>query len=290
MKAFSSIGGILAAAVLVLLSQAVFVVHQVEQALVVQLGNPVRVVSEPGLNFKMPFIQEVHSFDKRLLEFDDDPQEVLSSDKKNLRVDNYARWRIVDPLKFYRTVRNERGALSRLNDIIYSNLREVLGQFTMMDIVAGARADLMERIRDQVNMSADQYGIRVEDVRIKRTDLPPENSKAVFRRMQTERERQAKQYRAEGQEEAVKIRAKSDRDREVILAESYETAQKLRGEGEGEAARIYAKAFNEDPNFYAFTRSMEAYEKAFQKDATMIMEPDSEFFRFFKGQKNLGGR
>ncbi|MBF0423018.1 MAG: protease modulator HflC, partial [Magnetococcales bacterium] len=217
---------------IVLFAQSAFIVHQVQQVLVLQLGKPVRSVTEPGLHFKIPFLQDVHNFEKRLLAFDQEPQEILSADKKNLKVDSYARWRIVDTLKFYQTVRNEMGAASRINDIIYSNLREVLGQFTMMEIVAGAREDLMARIRTQANLQSGQYGIEVLDVRIKRTDLPMENSKAVFKRMQTERERQAKQYRAEGEEEAVKIRSTADRDREVLLAEASRKAEEIRGAGD----------------------------------------------------------
>ena len=267
-------------AVLVLFFQSVFTVHQVEQVLIVQLGKPIRPISEPGLHFKIPFIQEVFSFERRLLVFDQDPQEVLSADKKNLKVDNYARWRIVDPLRFFQRVRNEDGAMSRLSDIIYSNIREVLGQYTMMEIVAGSRADLATRIRDQASLQAAQYGIEIVDVRIQRTDLPPENSKAVFRRMQTERERQAKTYRAQGEEEAVKIRSQADRERVVILATAYKTAQELRGQGDADAARIYADAYRKDLQFFEFKRSMDAYEKVFAKDTTLVLEP-AGFFRYF---------
>ncbi len=268
-------------ALLVVFSQSAFRILQVEQALVVQLGKPIRPITEPGLHFKIPFLQEIYTFDKRLLVFDQDPQEVLSKDKKNLKVDNYARWRIVDPLKFYLTVRSENGARARLNDIIYSNLREVLGQHTMMEIVAGERDDLMDKIRDQANVQAKTYGIVIADVRIKRTDLPPENSKAVFRRMQTERERQAKQYRAEGEEEAVKIRAEADREREVILANADRKSRELRGEGDAESARIYADAYRQDENFYAFLRSLEAYSTGLSSDSTMVLSPNSAFLRFF---------
>ncbi|MBF0358124.1 MAG: protease modulator HflC [Magnetococcales bacterium] len=262
---------------LVILSQSVFTVHQIEQAIVIQLGKLVGPITEPGLHFKLPMIQEVHKFDKRLLVFDQDPQEILSSDKKNLKVDNYARWRIVDPLKFYQTVRNEAGASARLNDIIYSNIREVLGRATMMEIVAGTRSEIRDQIRSKASLQASKYGIEIVDVRIKRTDLPAENSKAVFRRMQTERDRQAKQYRAQGEEEAVKIRAKADREREVTLAEAYRTAQELRGNGDAEATRIYADAYNLDKDFYIFKRTLEAYGKAFAEDTTVVLEPSGFF-------------
>jgi membrane protease subunit HflC len=269
-------------ALLAIIVQSAFTVHQVEQVLIVQLGKPIRPITEPGLHFKIPFIQEVLSFDRRLLIFDQDPQEVLSSDKKNLKVDNYALWRIVDPLKYFQTVRHEEGATSRLSDIIYSNIREVLGQYTMMEIVAGSRADLVTRIRDQANQQAAQYGIEIADVRIQRTDLPPENSKAVFRRMQTERERQAKTYRAQGEEEAVKIRSQAAREREVLLADAYKEAQELRGQGDAEAARTYADAYRRDPEFFEFKRMLDAYEKSFAKDTTLLLE-SSGFFRHLQG-------
>ncbi|MBF0184055.1 MAG: protease modulator HflC [Magnetococcales bacterium] len=275
-------------ALLAIIFQSAFTVHQVEQVLIVQLGKPIRPISEPGLHFKIPFIQEILSFDRRLLIFDQDPQEVLSSDKKNLKVDNYALWRILDPLKYYQTVRHEEGATSRLSDIIYSNIREVLGQYTMMEIVAGSRADLVTRIRDQANQQAAQYGIEIVDVRIQRTDLPPENSKAVFRRMQTERERQAKTYRAQGEEEAVKIRSQAAREREVLLANAYKESQELRGQGDADAARIYADAYRRDPEFYEFKRMLDAYEKSFGKDTTLLLESNG-FFRYLQGNVELKG-
>ncbi|MGN7611990.1 protease modulator HflC [Magnetococcales bacterium HHB-1] len=274
---------VVAALVILLISQSAYTVDQVKQALVVQLGKPKDAIIEPGLHFKIPFIEKVHMFDRRLLMFDQDPQEVLSKDKKNLKVDNYARWKIVNPLIFYRTVGDERGAISRLNDIIYSNLREVLGQYTMMEIVAGERDNLMEQIRNQANKQAGRYGIRVVDVRIKRADLPEENSKAVFRRMQTERERQAKEYRAQGAEEAVKIRSRADKERTVLLADAYRKAQQIRGEGDASAARIYADSYEKDPDFYHFTRSLEAYRSTFQKQTTLVLDPETDFFRYLKG-------
>ncbi|MBF0625504.1 MAG: protease modulator HflC [Magnetococcales bacterium] len=275
--------GFLILAGLLLISQALFTVHQVEQVLVVQLGKPVRAIREPGLFLKMPFLQEVITFDKRLLLYDQESRvEVLSSDKKTLRVDSYAQWRITDPIQFYQSLRNESQALIRLNDIIDSNLRKVLGQFTMMEIVSGERGNLMEEIRVQVNKKTMSQGIEVVDVRIKRADLPAENSKAVFRRMQTERERQAKQYRAEGEEEAVKIRSRADRDREVLLANAYRQSQQLRGEGDAAAAGIYAEAFGRDPRFFDLHRTLEAYRNSMgSSNTTLVLEPDG-FFRYFK--------
>ncbi|MBF0610868.1 MAG: protease modulator HflC [Magnetococcales bacterium] len=268
--------------VLVILSQSIYMVHQVEQVLIVQWGRPDRSVTTPGLHLKIPLYEQVLIFEKRLLAFDQEPQEVLSSDKKNLKVDSYARWRIKDPLKFYQTVRTEVGATSRLNDIIYSNLREILGQYSMLEIVSGSRTDLMSKIRDLANKQAVKMGVEVVDVRIKRTDLPAENSKAVYRRMQTERERQAKQYRAQGDEQAAKIRASADAERAIVLASADRDAQKLRGEGEGEATAIYANAFQKDPRFYFFNRSMEAYRKSFMNsDTTMVLDPKGGFFKHF---------
>ncbi|MBF0164168.1 MAG: protease modulator HflC [Magnetococcales bacterium] len=276
-------------AILVLMTQSVYTVAQWRQALVVQLGKPVEpAISEPGLHFKIPFLQEVHFFDRRLLDFDQEPQEILSADKKNLKVDSYSRWRIVDPLKFFQTVRDENGAADRLNDIIYSNIREVLGQFTMMEIVSASRSDLTQRIREQTNVQANKYGIEIIDVRIKRTDLPAENSKAVFRRMQTERERQAKQYRAQGEEEAVKIRSKAVREREILLADAYKSAQEIRGEGDAEATKVYADAYQSDPRFYQFTRTLEAYSKSMGKDTTTVVLEPSGFFRYLQGMNPSG--
>ncbi|MBF0614342.1 MAG: protease modulator HflC [Magnetococcales bacterium] len=270
-------------ALLITLTQSAYTVAQWRQALVVQLGKPMEpAITDPGLHFKIPFLQEVHFFDRRLLEFDQEPQEILSADKKNLKVDSYTRWRIVDPLKFYQTVRDEGGAADRLNDIIYSNIREVLGQFTMMEIVSESRSDLTLRIREQTNVQANKYGIEIVDVRIKRTDLPVENSKAVFKRMQTERERQAKQYRAQGEEEAVKIRAKAVREREVLLADSYKSAQQIRGAGDAEATKVYADAYQQDPRFFELTRTLEAYTKSLGKDSTTVVLEPSGFFRFLQ--------
>ncbi|MBF0178902.1 MAG: protease modulator HflC [Magnetococcales bacterium] len=283
--------GFVVVAVALLLSQSAYTVAQWRQALVVQLGKPVKpAITDPGLHFKIPFLQDVHFFDKRMLEFDQEPQEILSADKKNLKVDSYSRWRIVDPLKFYQTVRDENGATDRLNDIIYSNLREVLGQFKMMEIVSGSRSDLTQRIREQANEQATKYGIEIVDVRIKRTDLPAENSKAVYKRMQTERERQAKQYRAEGEEEAVKIRSKAAKEREILLAEAYRSAQEVRGDGDAESARIYADAYRQDPRFFEFTRTLEAYSKTLgQETTTLVLEP-SGFFRYLQQGAGPVGR
>lgn len=263
-------------------SSSVFTVHQATQALVLQFGEPRAVVTEPGLHFKLPFVQNVVFFDRRVLEFDAPKEEVIASDQKRLVVDAFARYRIVDPLKFFQTVTNEAVARTRLAAIINASIRQALGSVPLEHIISGERASLMAQIRDIVNREAQDFGIDIIDVRIKRADLPEANSDAVYRRMQTEREREAKELRAEGAEEAQKLRAAADRDRVVLLAEAQKESQITRGEGDGEAVRIFAEAFGQDLEFFAFYRSMEAYRVALgSEDTTMVMSPDSEFFRFF---------
>jgi modulator of FtsH protease HflC len=259
-----------------------FVVDITQTAIVVQLGKPVRNVTEPGLNVKIPFIQEVTYFDKRLLDYDSEAQDVITQDKKTLLLDNFAKWRITDPLKVYQAFQSQRGALQRLHDIIYSELRVELGRHDLLEIVSSSRAELMRVVTQRSNEKASVYGIEIQDVRIKRADLPEQNEKAVFARMQAERERQAKQYRAEGAEEAQKIRSEAEKDREIILAQAYKESEELRGGGDAKAFRIYADAYRQDPKFFEFTRTMEAYKKTFKDKSTLVMSPDSEFFRYLK--------
>ena len=260
-----------------------FVVDITQTAIVVQLGKPVRNITEPGLKFKVPFIQEVTYFDKRLLDYDSSAQDVITQDKKTILIDNFAKWRITDPLKVYQAFQTQRGALRRLDDIIYSELRVELGRHDLSEIVSKTRSEIMAIVTQRANEKARAYGIEVQDVRIKRADLPEQNEKAVFARMQAERERQAKQYRAEGAEEAQKIRSEAEKDREIILAEAYKTSEELRGEGDAKAFKIYAAAYRQDPKFFEFTRSMEAYKKTFSgNNSTVVMSPDSEFFKYLK--------
>ncbi len=266
----------------VLGASPLFVVDVTQNAIVVQLGAPVKNITEPGLYVKVPFIQEVTYFDKRLLDYDSDPQDVITQDKKTLLLDNFAKWRITDPLKVYQNFQSQRGALQRLHDIIYSELRVELGRHDLLEIVATGRADLMKIVTQRANEKASAYGIEIQDVRIKRADLPEQNEKAVFARMQAERERQAKQYRAEGAEEAQKIRSDAEKDREIILAQAYKEAEELRGAGDAKAFKVYADAYRQDPKFFEFTRSMEAYKKTFKDKSTVVMSPDSEFFRYLK--------
>ena len=259
-----------------------FIVDITQNAIVVELGKPKRNITEPGLYMKVPFIQEVTYFDKRLLDYDSDPQDVITQDKKTLLLDNYAKWRIVDPLKVYQNFQSQRGAYQRLHDIIYSELRVELGRHDLLENVATGRHDLMTIVTQRSNEKASAYGIEIQDVRIKRADLPEQNEKAVFARMQAERERQAKQYRAEGAEEAQKIRSEAEKDREIILAQAYKESEELRGAGDAKAFKVYADAYRQDQKFFEFTRSMEAYKKAFKDKSTLVVSPDSEFFRFLK--------
>lgn len=262
---------------------AFFTVPVWMQAIVLQLGEPVRTVREPGLYFKIPFIQTVHFFDRRLLEYEASPKELLTRDKQQLVVDNYTRWKIVDPLRFYQAVRDERGAQSRLDDIVYSNLRENFGRHTLLDIVSTRRAQLMEEVTRKSDTKARDYGIEVVDVRIKRADLPEKNELNVFNRMRTERERLAKKYRAEGNEEARKITSGSDREVRVLIAEAQRDAEVLRGQGDAEAVKIYADAYNRDPELFALVRTLDAYRLALPDSTSVVMSPDSDFLRFLKG-------
>lgn len=267
-------------ALLILTNLTLFIVDETKQAIVLQFGKPIRVIKEPGLNLKLPFIQNVVFFEDRLLVYDAAPTEIITKDKKTLIVDNYARWKIVDPLRFLQTVRDLNGAQARLDDIIYSELRVDLGLFDMSEIVSERREDIMKRVTEISNEKATTYGIEITDVRIKRVDLPSENEKYIFDRMKAERERIAKQYRAEGQEEAAKIIAETEREKTVILAEAYKTAQTLKGEGEAEAVRIYAESFNQDPEFYKFYRTLEAYKNTFREKTTVLLSTDSEFLKY----------
>ena len=266
----------------VLGASPLFVVDLTQSAIVVQLGKPVRSITEPGLQWKVPFIQDVTYFDKRLLDYDSGAQDVITKDKKTLLIDNFAKWRITDPLKVYQAFQTQRSAYKRLDDIIYSELRVEVGRHDLSEIVSKTRSDIMAIVTKRGNEKAAAYGIEIVDVRIKRADLPEQNEKAVFARMQAEREREAKQYRAEGAEEAQKIRSEAEKDREILLAEAYKTAEELRGEGDAKAFKQYADAYRQDPKFFEFTRSMEAYKKTFNGRSTLLLTPDSEFFKYLR--------
>ncbi|MCH8862394.1 MAG: protease modulator HflC [Proteobacteria bacterium] len=262
---------------------SMFTVSETQQAIVVRFGNPKHIVQNPGLHFKVPFIEDVRYLDKRLLNLDIPAQEVIAADQKRLVVDAIARFRIVDPLLMYTRVRTENGARQQLNTVLISNIRQVLGSEVFVTLLSGERAELMHRIRDNVNRDARNYGIEIVDVRIKRADLPAANSEAIFSQMRTAREREAREARAEGLEQAVGIRARADRDRTILLAEARKKSEILRGEGEGQAVKIFADAFSTDEDFFEFYRSMQAYKKALgNDDTTLILSPDSEFFKFFR--------
>lgn len=273
---------VLLLAALVLGYSSLFTVYQTQQALVVRLGQPVRVVTEPGLHVKMPLIDSVIAIDKRILDLENPAQEVIASDQKRLVVDAFARYRIREPLRFYQTVNTIAGANSQLSILLNSALRRVLGEATLTNVVRDERAQLMARVREQLDREAAVYGIAVVDVRIRRADLPDQNSQAVYQRMQTERQREAAEFRAQGSQRSQEIRSKADRDVTVLLAEATSQAEQLRGEGDAERNRIFAEAFSRDPDFFAFYRSMQAYEAGLRhNDTRMVLQPDSEFFRYF---------
>jgi membrane protease subunit HflC len=274
--------GVAVGALALLAASALFTVHQTQQALVLQFGNPKRIITEPGLHVKIPFVQNAIYIDRRVLDYDAVSEEVILGDQKRLVVDAFARYRIVDPLRFYQTVGSEAVLRGRINTILDASLRKVLGEVPLFTVLSEDRSRLMERIRQQANNEAKQFGIDVIDVRIKRADLPAENSQAIYRRMQTEREREAKELRAQGAEMAQRIRARADRERRVLLAEARKEAQITRGEGDGEAVRIFAEAFGRDIDFFTFYRSMQAYRNALgDENTSFVLSPDSEFFRFF---------
>ena len=266
----------------VFIFQSLFIVQEINQAIVLQFGDPKKIISKAGLNFKLPFIQNVVYLDKRILNLDNAPEEVIAADQKRLIVDAIARFKIVDPLKFYISVGNERVARSRLSTIINSRIRGVLGTQELATLLSTDRARQMQIIQSQVNQEAQNFGIEIVDVRIKRADLPPANSEAIYKRMQTEREREAKEFRAQGAEIAQKIRSTADKDVTVILAEANKKSEIMKGEGDGERNKIFANAFGRDPNFFAFYRAMQAYEKALiGGETSLVLSPDSEFFKFF---------
>ena len=273
-----------AALLLAGVSGSLFTVNQTQQALVLQFGEPKRTIQEPGLAFKLPFIQDVTYYEKRVLSLiPQDAEEVILSDQKRLQVDAYARYQIEDPLLFYQTVRNELGARGRLEAIIDSSVRRALGRETLASILTGQRNDITRSIGEEVNASVSSLGIKIIDVRLRRADYPAATSQNIFNRMKSEREREAKEFRATGEEEAQKIRADAEKTRTVIISEAQREAQETRGAGDGKAIEIYADSFGQDADFFAFYRSMEAYRKSMNNnDTSLVLSPDSTFFRFFK--------
>jgi membrane protease subunit HflC len=268
----------------ILINSATFIVQEWQQAIVIELGKPKRTVVNAGLHFKKPLIQNVVEFEKRLLEYDADPRVLITGDKQQVLVDNYSRWKITDPLKFYKSVRTVNGAVSRLDDVIYSALREVLGQNTLKALISEKRSELCEQALAISNetIARENYGIEVVDVRIKRADLPEENTRNVFARMRTEREQLAKKYRSEGEEEAKKIRSQAEKEARIIQANAKKESEIIRGEGDAMSTKIYANAYNQDPDFYEFTRTLDSYKKIFQEGTEIYLSPDSSLLEILK--------
>lgn len=286
MKIFSII---LLAAVVIVAANALYVVGQAEQAIVLQFGEPVRVVKEPGLKLKVPFIQNVVIYDKRLLNLDPPAQEVVLNDKKRLDVDSFTRYQIVDPLKFYKTVRTEEQARSKLEEIVNSSLRKILGRITLQELLSQQRTQIMKDISTAVKVDAEQIGVSVADVRIRRADLPIEVLQAINARMKSEREREAKEFRGQGQQISQQIRAQAEKERTIIIADADKQAQIIRGNGDKEAIEIWNNAASTDPEFYAYYRSLEAYRNAMaDADTSLVLAPNSEFFEFFGKSLPLG--
>ena len=278
---------IIIAAIAATASSALFIVNETQQALVIQFGEPKRTVDQPGLKFKLPFIQDVIFFEKRVLSFiPDEGEEAILKDQKRLKVDTYARFKIVDPLRFYQSVRNEIEARKQLDTIVDSALREELGLRGLKEILSEQRNSITKNIRDQVNIKARTLGMEIIDVQIRRADYPEVTSQAIFARMISERERIAREFRATGEEEAQKIRASAEKQRVVTVADGARQSQEIRCAGDAEAIRIYAESFGQDPEFFSFYRSMEAYKKSFNQDDTMVINPTGDFFKFFELPSN----
>ncbi len=278
---------IIVAAIAATASSALFIVNETQQALVIQFGEPKRTVDQPGLKFKLPFIQDVIFFEKRVLSFiPDEGEEAILKDQKRLKVDTYARFKILDPLRFYQSVRNEIEARKQLDTIVDSALREELGLRGLKEILSEQRNSITKNIRDQVNIKARTLGMEIIDIQIRRADYPEVTSQAIFARMISERERIAREFRATGEEEAQKIRASAEKQRVVTVADGARQSQEIRGAGDAEAIRIYAEAFGQDPEFFSFYRSMEAYKKSFNQDDTMVINPTGDFFKFFELPSN----
>ena len=275
------IGAIVVA--LLVLSQTVFVVGEWQQAVITQFGKPVRTIREPGLYVKVPVVQTLSRFERRILATDVQAAEYLTLDKKRLAVDHVSRWRISDPLEFYRTVRDTRGAMARLDDIIFARLRQEIAKHNFADFIREKREGIMQVVTAGTREMAASFGIEVVDVRIKRADLPTEVQASVYARMRAERERIAKRYRAEGEERARKIRASADKEREILVAKAYEESQGMIGEGDAQAIATYARAFGQDPELYGFLRRLESYEKIFAGGTTVVLSPDSDLLRYLQG-------
>ena len=259
-----------------------YIVDRTQYAIEILLGDPVDIIMQPGLNFKVPFVSRIIFMENRLQDYDADPGAVFTKDKKEMKVDTFSKWRVSNPLKFYETVRTTTGAHARLDDIIYSQTREVLGQHTLMEIVSGNRKEIRESITERSKKNAENFGIEILDVRIKRADLPEENSQSVFGRMNEERRRQAKLYRSQGEEESLKIRSNADRERVEILAEAKKVSEETQGLADAKATKIYADSYQKDSDFFRFLRSNDVYRNSLKEGTTLLMDADSKFFKYLK--------
>ncbi len=271
----------------VLIGSTAFTVDEREQVVILQFQKPVRTITEAGLAFKFPYpFQNVVTFEDRLLEYDSAPTEIVTKDKKSLVIDNFARWRISDPLQFLKSVQNEKGAQSRLDDIIYSELRVELGKHDLHEIVSTSRVTIMKIVTENSNKKAAEYGIAINDVRIKTADLPKENEQPVYDRMRAERKRMANRYRSEGEEEALKITAETDKEKTILLAEAYKSAEETRGEGDAQALKIYADAYGKNPTFYQFYRTLEAYKTTLDTQTVVVLSPENDFLKYLSRRTN----
>ena len=268
--------------VAIVLSTSLFQVSEVENAVVIRLGKPKRVVTEPGLYVKMPFIDDVRNFDKRLLDYDAAPKGIIIKEKKSIVIDNYARWKISDPLLFLQSVQNIVGAQARLDDIVYSELRREMGKYTLSEIISSKRDVIMENVTVESRKKAKSSGIEIVDVRIKRVELPKENEQNIYKRMEAERNQQAKKYRAEGREKSLEITSQADQEKTIILAEAYRKSEELKGDGDARALAIYANAYNKDPEFYKFMKTLEAYEVILDSKTKVILSKDSEMWKMLQ--------
>jgi membrane protease subunit HflC len=273
---------VIALVALILILQSAFTVDETQQAIVLQLGKPISDTLGPGLHFKLPLVQNVVYIDSRVLNYEASKAEVLTKDKQNLVVDNYAKFRIVDPLKFYQTLHTVDRAKARLDDLVYAEVRVAIGSYTMKEVVSSRRAEIMAIVTSNVNDTVKNFGLQIVDVRIKRTDLPPQNELAIFGRMKAERERDAKLFRSEGLEESAKIKSGAEKDRTVLLAEAGRASEVIRGNGDAAATKTYAESLGQDPDFYSFMRSLDAYKISFKDNARVVMTPGSGFLKYLK--------
>ncbi len=272
---------IIATLAMIIFLSSIFTVNQTQQVLILQFGEPIRVINKPGIKFKLPLLQDALFFDKRIIDLDIADQEVIAADQKRLIINAFAKYQIIDPLKFYTTVRSTQGLSSKLSGILDSSLRQVIGEEILSKLLTEDRGNIMQKIKDVVSHESEIFGVKIVDVRIMRADLPKENSDAIYARMQTEREKEAKEIRAKGAEEAAKVRAEADKQKTILLANAKKDADLARGNGEAEAIKIYANSYGRDPEFADFYRSMNAYKEAFPADTKMVISPEGEFFKYF---------